>query len=930
MAAFASAGDRVTPLIERDAELAAVFAALSSARAGAGSLLLIEGVAGIGKTALVDAARERAEQDAMRVLHARATELEREYPFGVVRQCLGPLVRHDEDRERLLRGAAQLAEPVLVGVPESVDSAPLGLLHGLHWLVANLADETPTLVAVDDAHWADEASLRFLAYLARRLEALRVAVVIATRPDEEALGATGRVLAELRSEAARKRLAPQPLAPDGVQALLLELAGGPVDEDFARACREATGGNPFLVEELARTLEADGVPFTAASVGRVGSVTPTGVAGAVAATLGRLGPPAAALAQAAAVLGDGAPLDLAAALTDMPVAEAATAAAELVRAGLLQDGRELRFRHPILAGAASATQSEAERAAAHSRAAELLRARGAPPERVALQLLHTPPADNQETVAELRRAADSARDRGAPATAAVLLERALAEPPAAEARAGLLVALGRARLAAGAAIDAAEHLAEAYRCATDPLTRGLAVMLLGATPGDRAHQRQIVEMAASTLPEVQERDADLAMRLRGLVVLGGRGVELPDVTGATAGEAVYLGHLVFALMRPGASAAEVADAALRAARQVDALLEQGASWLGFTGMTLGLIWTDHLEEAERVADRAIAEARRQGSVTDFASSMTWRANVHRRAGRLREAEADARAALDAALDPDWAFARGAAPLACTLVGQGRADDAARELAAVVSGEEIADSPQMLPVLLARMWVRAARRDLAGALADWEEARRRLARGANAGLIEDFAVAADVQAAAGERAGAAATAGEALDLAQAWGTPGARGMALHTQARVSDDGDAIDLLRSAVELLGASPVRLGEARARVSLGAALRRAGHRVDSRDPLREGYELAQRCGALALAETARSELRASGIRLRREVATGADALTPSERRIADMAAAGLSNPEIAQELFLTVKTIEMHLTRVYRKLDIRRRGKLARALGA
>ena len=117
---------------------------------------------------------------------------------------------------------------------------------------------------------------------------------------------------------------------------------------------------------------------------------------------------------------------------------------------------------------------------------------------------------------------------------------------------------------------------------------------------------------------------------------------------------------------------------------------------------------------------------------------------------------------------------------------------------------------------------------------------------------------------------------------------------------------------------------------MSLGAALRRAGHRVDSRVPLREGYELARRCGAEGLAETARSELRASGIRLRREAASGADALTPSERRIADMAAAGLSNPEIAQELFLTVKTIEMHLTRVYRKLDIGRRARAHAALGA
>ena len=118
-------------------------------------------------------------------LHARGTEFEREYPFGIVRQCLQPVVRRDAERERLLQGAARLAEPVLVGVPENIDVPPPGLLHGLYWLVANLADETPLALVVDDAHWADEPSLRFLAYLARRVDALRIAVVIGARRDDD-------------------------------------------------------------------------------------------------------------------------------------------------------------------------------------------------------------------------------------------------------------------------------------------------------------------------------------------------------------------------------------------------------------------------------------------------------------------------------------------------------------------------------------------------------------------------------------------------------------------------------------------------------------------------------------------------------------------------------------------------------------------------
>ena len=910
-------------LAEREAELAAIDAAIGEARAGAGSVLLIEGPAGIGKTALAGAARARAE--GMRVLYGGGTELERAFPFGVARQLLEPVVRRDSDRERLLQGAAKLAEPVLLGAPEGVEAAPLGLLHGLYWLVASLADETPLAIVVDDAHWADEPSLRFLVYLGRRVDSLRVAVLVGARPDEDPSG----ILAEIRAQAGRNRLDLQPLSPDAVAALLERLDRGPVAEAFARACHAATGGNPFLIEELVRTLLSDDVPFTTAAAEHISAVAPSTVADAVAATLARIGPQPASLARAAAVLGDGAALDLAAELAGLPIAGAAPAAGDLVRAGLMQDVRELRFRHPILAGAVTATMSVHEQAAAHAAAASLLRARGAGPERVALQLLHTPPGADAAVVAELRLAAEHATDRGALATAAGLLERALAEPPDASLRGEVLLELGRAEQATGRSSAAFSHLEDAHRCAADPRTRAQAITLLGASLGDPGHRRRIADMAEAALPEIEALDADLALLLGGILALEGRGGALPELTGATAAEASMLGHLVFVRMVPGARAAEVGDLARRAANQVDALLAERGSPLPFVGMVLGLRWSHQLDEAERLTNRAIAAARRRGSPTDFASFMALRALVRRSAGRLHDAEADARSALAAQLDPDWLFASGIVPLTLALVDQGRPDEALTEFAAIVTGE-IPEGPPMLALVLARMTARAARREHAAALADWEEALRRAQpRGPSAGWIEDLAVIADVHAATSDREGAEALAMRATQLAEDWGTPGARGQALHVQARVNGGDESIELLRRAVELLGESPMRLEEARALVSLGAALRRAGHRVDSRVPLREGYELAQQCGADGLAETARSELRASGIRLRREQATGADALTPSERRIADMAAAGLSNPEIAQELFLTVKTIEMHLTRAYRKLDIRRRAELTAALG-
>jgi DNA-binding CsgD family transcriptional regulator len=910
-------------LVERDQELAALERLLADARSGNGSALLVEGSAGIGKTSLLAAARRRASESEMRVLHGRGTELEREYPLGVARQCLEPAIRPDADRERLLQGAARLAGPVLLDVPEMLEATPIGILHGLYWLVANLADEAPVLLVVDDAHWADEPSLRFLAYVARRVESLPVALLIAARPSEEG------ALAAIGDEAATTRIEPPALGLDGVGRFLRE--HGPVDGAFARACHDATGGNPFLLGELVRALRADGVPFTAAAAERVTEVTPPTVSRAVAATLARLGAEATALAGAAAVLGKGIALDAAAELAELPVERAAAAATELVRSGLLADATPMRFRHPLLTAAVLAGLSTYDRGAAHTRAADLLRARGAAPERVALQVLHAQPAGDAGVVSELRLAAGHASERGAPATAAALLARAMAEPPEPALLGEVLFELGRAELATGAP-DATEHLAEVQRCAADPATRGRALVLLAqSVPAEIAVRDQLIRLAAEALPEAERRDPDIAWRLRAVLALEG-GVEAEATpTGCTLGEAVFLGHLVFGRMRPGATAAEIAGIARDAARQIDGLLDDGAASLAFTGTVLGLRWADRLDEAERLLDRALTVARRRGSTIDFASAMTLRATVRRRAGRLRDAEADARVALAAALGPEWSFARGVAPLVGSLLDQGRDGEAADELAGVVTGEEVIDAPPMIPVLLTRMCVRAAQGDHAGALADWDEAVRRAdrGRGVNAGWIEDLVVVAGVHQARGDRSAAEAAAAQTLELARCWDTPGAIGQALHTQALVEGPDASHDMLRSAVELLERSPARLEEARARVTLGAALRRQGQRVESRVLLRAGYELARRCGADALAESARAELRASGIRLQREPQSGADSLTPSERRIAEMAAEGLSNAEIAQELFLTVKTIEMHLTRAYRKLDVRRRAQLAKALG-
>lgn len=239
-----------TGLLERERELAAAARLLEAAIAGDGRVLVIEAPAGIGKTALLAAVRTLASDAGMSVMGARAGELEAGLAFGVTRELLtGAVMREPEG---LLRGAAALAGPVLgfEGPPPARGGDPLAAaLHGLYWLCAELAVRRPLLLAVDDAHWADTASLRFLAYLGRRLEGLPVAVAVAARPHEP--GAERALLESIVHDSESVVLRLEALSGAGAAALIRELAPD-CPEALAAACCEATGGNPFLIPRAGR------------------------------------------------------------------------------------------------------------------------------------------------------------------------------------------------------------------------------------------------------------------------------------------------------------------------------------------------------------------------------------------------------------------------------------------------------------------------------------------------------------------------------------------------------------------------------------------------------------------------------------------------------------------------------------------------------
>jgi DNA-binding CsgD family transcriptional regulator len=876
----------------------------------------------------------------MAVLAARGTELETDYPFGVVRQCLEPGLRAADrvDREASLTGAAALAAPVLLDTPSDSDAVSFGVLHGLYWLVANFADEGPLLLVVDDAQWVDEPSLRFMAYLARRIESLRATMIVAVRSEDSA-DATPGVLAELVAEPSSEMLTLGALGEQAVAELLRAGADGPVDDRFASACFHASGGNPFLLAELARELRDQGVPFSAAGAGRVGEITPPQVARATRARLARLGGSARALAQAIVVLGGTAPLELAGELAGLEHSAAARAADRLIAAGLLEPERPLRFRHPLLRSAVAVSLTLSESDASHRRAAALLRERAEPPERIAVHLLATAASGDAQDIQSLRDAAQRATARGVPDAAVPVYLRLLQEPLEPGDRVATLLELGRAEYVAGQMISAIDHLQAAYRDACDPVVQARVLTLLLQASSDRPALQTLAELIEPTIAQIGPDHRELALHLRAYGLLIWRPdaptdeevAPLDELPGDTPGEAILLGHLIFRRVSAGATAAEVAQLAERAARQADALAENGITTTAFSGVVLGLRWCDRLQRAEQVLDRAIAIARRHGSMLDFANALGLRAEVHVRRGLLREAEADARAAVAVELEGRWGFARGVNGLLQSLLGQGRADEAARTLDAELGEGTLVDVPPMLSLMLTRARVWAACGDHRRALAEFDEAVRRRQKwgGVTPSWIGDLLVAAESHHALGQPDDAAPLLVQARTLADRWGTPGPLGQVFRAQAMLGSDGDRTELLREAIALLERSPARLELARALIDLGGALRRSGYRSDSRDPLRRGYELARSSGAEALAEHARQELAASGVRVQRQRLTGAESLTPSERRIADMAADGASNAEIAQALFVTVKTVEMHLTHIYRKLDISGRSELTRALG-
>jgi predicted ATPase len=493
-------------LLEREDEIAAVDAAVRRVVDGEPCVLLLEGPAGIGKTGLLSEARRRGAAAGLRILAARCGALERAFPFGVVRQLFEPALVDSAAQQRALVGAAAAAREVfdIVVEPGTDNRDPsFAALHGLYWLTANLAADGPLAVVVDDLHWCDGASLRFLAYLARRLDGLPVLVAGSLRPAERPVDVA--VLGELAGDASAVSLRPRPLGEAATAELLAARLGGDagaVDPAFTTACHAATGGNPLLLHELIRALAAEGTRADAAHVGLVANVDPRSAARSVLLRLARLPEAALRIARAAAVLGDGVDLSLVGELADLDEDRRAPAADALVRAEILRDEPLVGFVHPLVRDAIYHDVTSGARAQAHARAARLLADRHAPAEQVAAHLLDVVPHGDPWVVDVTLAAARTAARRGAADSAVEYLRRALAEPPPAPLRTEVLLELGRTELLTSGP-DAVEHLQEGYDALVDPGERAAVAQLLGRGllfTGSAEAAADLARRAAAGLP----------------------------------------------------------------------------------------------------------------------------------------------------------------------------------------------------------------------------------------------------------------------------------------------------------------------------------------------------------------------------------------------------------------------------------------------
>jgi DNA-binding CsgD family transcriptional regulator len=907
-------------LLDRSAELAAIDQLLERLAAGGGGVLTIEGPAGVGKTSLLQAATAAAQAREIAVLSATGSELETAFPFGGARQLFERRLAAmaAAKRAQVLTGAAAQASGVVgAGDDETASTDPQTVAHGLYWLAANLAASGPLLLLVDDAHWLDRGSMRFLHYLARRIDELPVAILVATRPVQSA-SADPSLTALLTLGAA---LRPGPLSRASVAEIVRRESGSEPDERFVSECETACSGNALLLIELARSLSEAGVAPTEESAHKVKAAAPEAIRRRVAAAMSGIPPRTRLLAWAMAILGEG-DFAFAGELAQLGPADVQTGLMALDQAGLMAPEGARRFAHPLIANAVTAEIPAAARSGLHSSAAQLLAGAGRSPDVVAAHLLATFPAGDAWVVTQLRAAAAHALAHGGPDTAVAYLERALAEPPTAEQLASALHELGTAQARNTSWADASRSLRRALAASSSAEQRHQLVIALArslALCGEFDASVDALSAEREPLDDGDPHAIEIDGELLSITLLDvRRRARAPDRRAfyeRQAREGTLEDPMLLVLIGTSSVlAAEPPEHGLglvrRALPDLDLWQDQGdlLSWISTALITAG-----EADKAIALLGPLLAESRTRGDIAASARVLAFLAHASYRAGNLTDAEANGWLTAELrelmGVEEFFPFAlldvlveRGQVSKAVELLGEGR-----------TTGQQERDAME----LLMRGRVLAAGGDAHIALGLLLAAGQQFdALGMTHPRFAPWrGLAAPLATKLGHHGLASVLAEECLELARSTQTPSAIGYALRIGGAIH--GDADELAEACAVLEGDSDT-LELAYALTELGELHLAHGHSADAREPLREALGVAHSAGATSLADRARRLLHTAGGRPRRAALSGIEALTPSELQVARLAADGMTNREIAQALFITPKTVERHLNRTYSKLGI------------
>jgi DNA-binding CsgD family transcriptional regulator len=913
-----------TGLIGRDEELRRLVAALEAAGRGEGTPLVVHGEAGIGKSALLAAARGEAERRGMRVLGAAGIETEADIPFAGLTSLLGPVL---ELRERLPAAQRAALEGALALAPSgpqpqfAVGAASAGLL-------AAAAEEAPLAVLLDDVHWLDGESLEAVLFAARRLRRDPVAFLFATRPPAELAG-PGPDRLEL------SRLA----AADAEELLRRQLPERAPAETLAELAA-AADGNPLALIELPRGLGSDAAVEAPALPLRAGAA----VEATFGAQLEALAPPVRLALTALAAERDPAPEPLALALAELGAGEAELTAAAAAGFVAARAGEGVpRFRHPLVRSAAYHGAAPAERRRAHAALAAAHLAAGQPLD-AAWHRAAAATEPDAELAELLEEAAAEARTRGALSSAAQAARRAaeLTPDPAERAR-RFVVAVGD--LARTAHPERAVELAAAVAedCA-DPLARADLQRLRGEVMIRLGTFEPAVELLAAEADRVAPLDRVRAARTllsmsvryrasgdyRAMAAAAERAREL--AAGEDAAVALFADVVLAHVFVVSGRRAE--GEALLAAREPElSSPPPGATPELLTSPAHASLWAERPDRAERLTAAAVADARARSAPAALPFPLGIRAQLRFREGRWREALADGEEALELARDTGQlalvAFAAGA--LAEVEAASGREADArahvesALEIVGPSGSEAIGIYAQTALGLLelGQGRVEAA----VAALAYCREGARRM------GMVEaSVAHWAGGLVEALDRAGAEreleALVAELETAAAATGGAYAAAAAARGRGLLAGGEEFAAPLERSVEIFDAAGMPFERSRSQLALGERLRRARRRRQARPPLEAALAELRRLGARPWEERARAELAAAGGQGLEASPARAEELTAAELRVALLAAAGRSNPEIAAELLVSRRTVEHQLSAVYRKLGLRSRTQLAAAL--